>query len=194
MRTSRVALVPGNDPRIEVGEWCARDPTQFALVESMLRDVALLFAGASFSGPPSMHRCDVEHACKFAHARPMSDPPRLTRLDEPLSKEHPHLTFRVSPASTAPRLQSAKSAHRPCRYRSCGFHLRVKTASRTPGEERTLRTIENAFRRERPSHGCPYEPDSSWCPVKDTARNQHTRSPYVRTAARIQRRRRPPSS
>jgi hypothetical protein len=32
----------------------ARDPIQFALIESYVRVVALLFAGASFGGPASM--------------------------------------------------------------------------------------------------------------------------------------------
>jgi len=92
----------------------------------------------------------------------------LTRMNTP------RLTFRMSPASTASRLQSAKSAHRPCRYRSFGFHLQAKTASRTPGEERALRTIQNALRRERPPYACACESDSSECPVRDPSKNLHT--------------------
>ena len=101
----------------------------------------------------------------------MSDPSRLTWLDEPCPMDQPTSDVPWSPASTAPRLQSAKSAHRPCRYRSCGFHLQVRTASRTPGEERALRTIQNAFRRERPSYVFTYEEDSSGYPVKETSKN-----------------------
>jgi hypothetical protein len=84
--------VLGYDPRIGVGEWRARDPTQFALPGSWMRDVALLFAGASFGGPHSVHLRFRGFAWSDLQAAPrvsMSDPPRLTRLDEPCPNERP---------------------------------------------------------------------------------------------------------
>lgn len=82
--------------RIESGEWRARDPTQFALAESMLRDVALLFAGASFGGVFPTHRGDVPD--------PFWDPVRrddrpaspYRGLDEPFPEANPPLTFSVA--------------------------------------------------------------------------------------------------
>jgi hypothetical protein len=80
-----------------VGEWCARDPGQFALPESLVRVVALLFACASFGGSPPGHlrfsRFRAALTCKYAPHVADADPPRLTRLDEPFPTEHPRLTF-----------------------------------------------------------------------------------------------------
>jgi len=147
------------------------------------RDVALLFAGASFRGSPPMHlRCSRFRqgaACKLRPRVPMPTR-RASRGWTSLPDRAPTSDVPSSPTSTAPRLQSAKSAHHPCRCRTFGFHPQVRIASRTPGEERVLRTIQNAFRRERPSHAFAYEASPSGLPVKVTLRETtHTVSPSL---------------
>ena len=141
----------------------------------MLRDVALLFAGASFDGPSSTHRIAAWATCK--HPLLSDDRPAAPYgAGRALTDEAPISDVPLSPASTARRLQSVESADRPGRCRPFGFHLQVRTASRTPGEERTLRTIQNAFRRERPRTLSR----TSWslvAPVKVPRRTSHTVSP-----------------
>jgi hypothetical protein len=83
----------------------------------------------------------------------------------------------MSLASTTPRLQSERTAHRARRYRSCGYHLQARTASHTPGEERTL----ERFRTPSVVYGLDALitrlPFISWRPVKDATKRLHTVSP-----------------
>jgi len=183
MRTSRVALVPGKRPAHR-GRGVVRsrpNAVRAGWIDSR-RGAAIRWRQLLWTFLDAPKRRGA--SCKL-HPRSFDVRPAAPHeAGRAFPEEHPHLTFRVTRKHrfAAP---SAKSAHRPGRCRPFGFHLRVRTASRTPGEERALRTIQNAFRRERPSHGCPCESDSSWFPVKDTVRNLHTVSLCVRTAARV---------
>jgi hypothetical protein len=98
LRTSWVAQYQAFDPRIEVGEWCARDPGQFALPESLVRVVALLFAGASFGGSPPGHlRSSRFRAALLASTRltlPMPTRRALLGWTSLSRLSNPPLTFR----------------------------------------------------------------------------------------------------
>jgi len=65
-----------------------------------MRDVALLFADANFRGPFPGHLRFRDFACSNLQGLQthldVTDPPRLTRLDEPCSKKYPRLTFLVT--------------------------------------------------------------------------------------------------
>jgi hypothetical protein len=126
VRTPWVALVPGNLTHASVGEWCARDPTQFALAGSFVRDVGAAIRLRQLQwtslGASTLSRFRVE-LLQVLRTFSTSDPPRLTRLDEPYPNERPTSDVPLSFTSTATRLQSAQSAHRPIRYRlGCDFH------------------------------------------------------------------------
>lgn len=85
----------------------------------------------------------------------------------------------MSPASTTPRLQSERTARRARRYRSCGFHLQARTASRTPGEERTLERFRTPSVVYGPDALITRRPFISWRLVKDATKRLRTGSPSL---------------
>lgn len=93
----------------------------------------------------------------------------------------------MSLASTASRLQSERTAHRTRRYRSHGFHLPTRTASRTPGEERTLERSRTPSVVYGPDALIARRPLVSWRPVKDAARPVAHPFALARAVVRIQR-------
>jgi hypothetical protein len=150
MRTPWVALVPGIRTHASVGEWRARDPTQFALAGSFVRGVGAAIRWRQLQwtslGASTLSRFRVERL-QVLRTFSTSDPPRLTRLDEPFPNDRPTSDVPPSFTSTAPRLQSAKSAHRPIRYRlGCDF-----TRESEPPGARPVRSVRSYDPERLPS-------------------------------------------
>jgi len=92
-----------------IGEWCARDPTQFALAESMTFETWRCYSLAPAS-VDSFRRIegDVRSALSGPHAS-MSDPPRLTRAGRAFTGSDPTsdvlCRLQAPPLGSSPRGQ-----------------------------------------------------------------------------------------
>jgi hypothetical protein len=165
--------------RITIGEWGARDPTQFALAESMTFETWRCYSLAPASVDSFRRIESCAHVLSAPYARSMSDPPRLIKGWTSLLPEAiPPLTFSVACKhhhSAPVREDSSPRAPLPV----VRLHLQTRTASHTPGEERTLQQ----FRTPSVVYGddalITRRPFVSWCPVKDATKRLHTGSPSL---------------
>lgn len=172
--------------RIAIGEWCARDPTQFALAESMTFETWRCYSLAPAS-VDSFRRIEVMCVRPFGPARldvrPASPYEGWTSL---IPEAIPPLTSSVAckhHPSAPVREDSSPRAPLPV----VRFHLQARTASHTPGEERTLERSRTPSVVYGPDALITHRPFTSWRPVRDATKRLRTVLPSLVPSARIQR-------
>jgi len=142
-----------------------------------LRDVALLFACASFGGLFPTHRGDVRRP--FRTRTPRCPTRRALRGWTSLyRKRSHHLTSSVACKHhpSAP-VREDSSPHAPLPV--VRLHLQARTASRTPGEERTLERFRTPSVVYGPDALITRRPFISWRLVKDATKRLRTVSPLL---------------